>query len=204
MMKKYGRQFITFPDVTVMVIIFAVMLGFTIPNLYDWRIWAAIGVGMMTYAISEYMIHRFLFHIKKPKNPFLLKIIKRLHYDHHVDPDDVKLLFLPLWFSLPNFIILVLICYAITSNLNLTMGFATGVIGYFLFYEWKHFVAHKPIQPVTKMGKQIKKSHLWHHYKNENYWFGVTHRAVDKTMGTYRDHKKVEKSDTARDLEKRA
>lgn len=203
-MKKFYKEFITFPDVFVMLIILACLITFTIPQLLTWQSWIALLIGMLTYALSEYMIHRFLFHIKKPDNSFLLKLIKRLHYDHHVDPNNVKLLFLPLWFSLPNFTILAGVFYLITRNMNLTAAFAIGVVGYFLYYEWKHFIAHKPIQPLTKLGKKIKKTHLWHHYKNENYWFGVTHTTIDKTMGTYRDHTEVEKSATARNLEKRA
>ena len=46
----------------------------------------------------------------------MLKIIKRLHYDHHVDPDDLKLLFLPLWFSIPGFIIYGFIVFLITGD----------------------------------------------------------------------------------------
>ncbi|MGY0691960.1 sterol desaturase family protein [Virgibacillus sp. FSP13] len=203
-MKKYWKEFATFPDVTIMLVLFFAVMIYTFPHLLQFDTWIAIIIGMVMYAISEYMIHRFLFHIKTPQNPFLLKMIKRLHYDHHVDPKDLKLLFLPIWFSLPNFTILTVICYAITTNLQLTIAFATGLIAYFLYYEWKHYVAHKPIQPRTRLGKQIKKTHLWHHYKNENYWFGVTHTSVDKTLGTYRNHKEVEKSETARNLEKRA
>lgn len=60
-----------------------------------------------------------LFHLKPPKNVFLLKMLRRLHYDHHVYPDDLKLLFLPVWFSIPSFTIYLLISYAITKVLLL-------------------------------------------------------------------------------------
>ena len=71
------------------------------------------------YTLNEYMTHRFLFHLKPPKNLFLLKMLRRLHYDHHVYPDDLKLLFLPVWFSIPSFTIYLLISYAITKVLLL-------------------------------------------------------------------------------------
>ncbi|WP_164670879.1 sterol desaturase family protein [Virgibacillus doumboii] len=203
-MGKYYKEFLKFPDVTIMMILFVPILIFTLAHSLQITTWVTIVIGMAGYATSEYMIHRFLFHMKTPKSPFLLKIIKRLHFDHHVDPSDLSLLFLPIWFSLPNFFIASLIFYLITANLQLTIAFLAGVMGYFLYYEWKHYVAHKPIKPRTKMGKKIKKAHLWHHFKNENYWFGVTHTSADKTLGTYRDHKQVEKSETARNLEKRA
>ena len=204
LLNKYVKEFITFPDVVIMGVIFLGLSLATIPHLLELNIWIAIGIGMMLYAVSEYVMHRFLFHMKTPTNPFLLKTIKRLHFDHHEKPTDLHLLFLPMWFSLPSFFISAIIFYLITTDLQMTLAFASGLIGYFLYYEWKHFVAHKPLQPYTKIGKDIKKAHLWHHFKNENYWYGVTHTTFDKTMGTYKEQDQVEKSETARNLENRA
>ena len=203
-MKKHLKEFVFFPDVTVMLILFVGVLVYTIPSMLHWSIWIAIVLGMLAYALSEYLIHRFLFHMKTPESPFLLKMIKRLHYDHHIDPKDLKLLFLPLWFSLPNFAISSIIFYLITTNLQLTAAFILGLMAYFLYYEWTHYVAHRPIQPMSRVGDNIKKAHLWHHYKNENYWFGVTHMTVDRTLGTYKNHREVERSETARNLEERS
>ena len=39
--------------------------------------------------------------------------------------------------------------------------------------------------------------------ENENYWYGVTHTTIDKTFGTFKNQALVEKSETARNLEKR-
>jgi len=202
-MRKYLKEFVAFPDVAIMLIIFLICASFTLPHILLFGTWFALAVGMLTYATSEYIVHRFLFHIKTPENPFMLKIIKRLHYDHHVDPDDLKLLFLPLWFSIPGFLIYSCIVFLITGSMIQTVGFATGLVAYFLFYEWKHYIAHRPIQPRTKRGKNIKRHHLLHHFKNENYWFGVTHTTIDKTLGTFKENKEVEKSLTARNLENR-
>lgn len=202
-MKKYLREFFLFPDVLIMLLLYLMVLIYTIPSMLQLYTWIAIVIGMATYALSEYLVHRFLFHMKTPESPLLLKMIKRLHFDHHVDPKDLPLLFLPLWFSLPNFTISAGIFYLITTNLQLTIAYITGLITYFLYYEWSHYVAHRPIKPWSKFGDNIKKAHLWHHYKNENYWFGVTHMTADKTLGTYKNHQEVEKSQTAKNLEGR-
>lgn len=202
-MSKYYKEFITFPDVMVMLIFFVPTMMYTAFHFQYISTWVAFAIGMFLYALSEYMIHRFLFHMKMPKNPFMLMLIRRLHYDHHVDPTNLKLLFLPLWFSLPNFFISSIIFYLITSNLQLMVSYLAGLMIYFLHYEWKHYIAHKPIQPRTNIGKHLKKTHLWHHFKNENYWYGVTHTSVDKVFGTFRDQNAVEKSETAKNLEKR-
>ncbi|MEW9106325.1 sterol desaturase family protein [Paenibacillus sp.] len=203
MKTKYVKEFFFFPDICIMCGIFLVSISFLIPSLATIGTWIAFAIGMATYAAAEYFTHRFLFHIRTPKNPFLLKIIKRLHYDHHVNPDDLHLLFLPLWYSLPNFAIAGTIAYFITSSLVMANAFIVGMILFLLFYEWKHYAAHRPITPISPWGRWMKKVHLWHHYKNENYWYGVTNPVFDLALGTFQDHKNVKLSQTARNLEQR-
>ncbi|MNG24021.1 hypothetical protein D3C84_1086960 [compost metagenome] len=72
-----------------------------------------------------------------------------------------------------------------------------------LVYEWKHYIAHRPIQPASKLGKWVKRTHLLHHYKNENYWYGVSTPFVDALFGTLKDEKDVPASDTVKQLEQR-
>lgn len=145
------------------------------------------------------MTHRFLFHMKPPKHPLFLKFMKRIHYDHHEFPDDLKLLFLPIWYSFPQMVAVSLVVGLISNS---TYGFAmfTGLSLALLYYEWVHYVAHRPIKPKTAFGKWMKKVHLWHHFKNEHYWFGVTNPTLDYMMGTFKDEREVEKSETARKL----
>ena len=64
-----------------MLLLFAPLMVYTASNMLQIWIWVSFIVGMAGYAMSEYLIHRFLFHIKTPTNPFLLRMIKRLHFD---------------------------------------------------------------------------------------------------------------------------
>lgn len=200
---RYVKEFFLFPDVLVMSILFIISFGIMIYTFSSLTILLAFVLGMISYTVNEYITHRFIFHMKPPKSPFLLKFMKRLHYDHHANPNDLHLLFLPLWFSLPAIAIFSVIVYLITWSFVMTNAFMAGVILLLLFYEWKHYVAHRPIQPVSPWGKWMKKFHLWHHYKNENYWYGVTNPAYDLLMGTLKDQKEVKLSETAKNLEKR-
>nr|WP_127530513.1 sterol desaturase family protein [Paenibacillus kobensis] len=160
-------------------------------------------IGMVAFMFSEYLTHRFLFHLKAPKNVLFLKILKRLHYDHHTRPSELKLLFLPVWYSLPNLTVFAVLFYFLFGNFNSTLAFAAGLVAMLLIYEWKHYVAHRPIQPATKLGQWVKRTHLLHHYKNENYWYGVSTPFVDVLFGTLKNEKEVPKSDTVQDLERR-
>lgn len=198
---KYVKEFIKFPDILVTSVLFLVTLLLTFPYLHKGAVWIALVLGMVSYAATEYIIHRYLFHMKPPKNPFLLKMVKRLHYDHHVIPNELHLLFLPVWYSFPLIGVAAALAFWITASWVLTISFTAGVSGYLLFYEWTHYVAHRPIQPLTPWGRWMKKMHLWHHFKNEHYWYGVTNPVFDIILQTYKDEKGVEKSDTTRNLE---
>lgn len=197
------KDFFLFPDVLIMCILFIISLIFTVQHLNHWSTWVAVILGMLGYLVSEYTTHRFFFHMKPPKNPRFLQFLKRIHYDHHIDPNDLHLLFLPIWYSVPNILVVACIAYWITSSIVLTNAFVTGIIFFLLFYEWTHYVAHRPIRPLTPWGAWMKKVHMWHHYKNENFWYGVTNPSMDYLLGTFRDEKDVEKSITARNLEQR-
>ncbi len=202
-MKGLYREFFLFPDITILLVLIIINISAQLWNgITVWGV-AVFAFGMILFIFSEYLSHRFLFHLKAPKNSFLFKLIKRLHYDHHTDPNNLHLLFLPLWYSIPNLSVLVLIFYLITGNLWLTVAFAGGLKMMLLIYEWKHYVAHRPIKPKTKIGKNIKKLHILHHFKNENYWYGVSTSFVDVLFGTLKDEKEVETSKTAKDLENR-
>ncbi|MEA3318754.1 MAG: sterol desaturase family protein [Bacillota bacterium] len=202
-MKGYYREFFLFPDITVLMILIVVSMGWLGWSGLTWGALAVFVSGMLTFMFSEYLTHRFVFHLKPPKNPFLLKLLKRLHYDHHTHPNDLHLLFLPLWYSMPNLSVLALIFYLIAGSWELTVAFASGLMLMLFLYEWKHYVAHRPIKPRTKFGKWVKKTHILHHFKNENFWYGVSTPFVDVLFGTLKNEKEVETSKTAKDLEKR-
>jgi sterol desaturase/sphingolipid hydroxylase (fatty acid hydroxylase superfamily) len=203
MKAKYLKEFFTFPDIIITSILFMISIFFTLIRWDGTKSSIALAAGMIVYAAGEYVIHRFLFHIKPPRSPILLKLLKRLHYDHHVDPANLHLLFLPVWYSLPMIALSGAIAYLVTADLLAANSFVTGVTGFLLYYEWTHYVAHRPVQPVSPWGRWMKRVHLWHHFKNEHFWYGVTSPVFDVMLGTYRDEKDVEKSPTARDLERR-
>jgi 4-hydroxysphinganine ceramide fatty acyl 2-hydroxylase len=46
----------------------------------------------------------------------------------------------------------------------------------------------------------MKRYHLWHHFKNERFWFGVSNPVLDFVSGTYRQPEGVARSTTARVL----
>lgn len=120
------------------------------------------------------------------------EIFRRLHYDHHEDPQNLRLLFLPVWYSIPNFLVVFAASWLITRSLPLAACVTVGGLTALAYYEWTHYVAHRPIIPRTRWGRWMKKYHLWHHFKNEHFWFGVTNPSLDFLAGTYRNVHEVE------------
>lgn len=60
---------------------------------------ALILLGALLFYGSEYGMHRFAFHAPPLSWPLARKLQHRLHYDHHVEPSRLDLLFLPIWFG---------------------------------------------------------------------------------------------------------
>jgi sterol desaturase/sphingolipid hydroxylase (fatty acid hydroxylase superfamily) len=191
-MKNRGlyRDFFLHVDILVMFFILLAIAGFVAALGLSWIVPLFILIGLISFMLGEYLTHRFLFHLKAPKNPFFLKILKRLHYDHHQYPNDLTLMFLPIWYSIPNISSFSIVFYFIMGDFQKTLSFSIGLILMLLIYEWKHFVAHRPIKPRTGFGVWLKKTHILHHYKNENYWYGVSTPLFDFVFGTFKNEKR--------------
>jgi hypothetical protein len=159
-----------------------------------------LAVGLLLFFQSEYTTHRFLLHAKPSKNEFVHGLQRRLHYDHHVEPARLDLLFLPPWALVPAIVFYAGLYTAVTRNKDTVASLLMGNLLALFFYEWVHYVAHIPYKPVTPYGRYIKKYHLWHHFKNEKLWFGVTNPAGDFAIGTYADVADVERSPNTRIL----
>ncbi|MFU8803704.1 MAG: sterol desaturase family protein [Bradymonadaceae bacterium] len=69
-----------------------------------------------------------------------------------------------------------------------------------LIYEWTHFLVHTNDRPKTAFYRRLWQSHRLHHFKNENYRYGVSMLSGDRLLGTQPDHHEVETSPTCRTL----
>jgi 4-hydroxysphinganine ceramide fatty acyl 2-hydroxylase len=156
-------------------------------------------VGALVFYLSEYGMHRFAFHAPPAPWGFALKLQRRLHYDHHVEPTRLDLLFLPLWFLVPNFSLVALLAWAILGAgavASVMLGASLAV----LHYEWVHYLAHIPYVPKTAWGRWLKQYHLRHHYLTEKAGFGVSNPTLDLVFGTFLDPARQQKSATTRHL----
>ena len=159
--------------------------------------------GAAAFFVSEYTTHRFLFHAKPSSVPFVCGLQHRLHYDHHAEPGRLDLLFLPPWFVLPVALTFFAAYMAAVRRVDVALSLLLGSLCALLYYEWVHYVAHVDFVPKTRFGRWIKKYHLWHHFKNEHLWYGVTNPTMDFAGGTFRRVEDAGKSGTTKLLFKR-
>ncbi|MBV9271780.1 MAG: sterol desaturase family protein [Candidatus Eremiobacteraeota bacterium] len=175
---RHGSNALIVAAVAVLVVLGAA-------RYFHLTIWAG-ALGAAAFFISEYTTHRFLFHAEPSKVPFVRSLQHRLHYDHHVEPSRLDLLFLPPWFVIPVALAFFGAYVAIVRNGDLALSLLSGSLAALLYYEWVHYVAHIPsFVPKTPFGRWIKKYHLWHHFKNERLWYGVTNPSMDFVGRTY-------------------
>lgn len=171
----------------------------------DWT-WADAVVPVVMLAVFpffEWVVHVCILHWR-PRRIGALRIdplLARKHREHHVDPRDVDLIFIPwqalLW-VLPLAVAVALLAFP-RAGLGLTFLTTLTVLG--LCYEWCHYLVHSDYKPKTAVYRAIWRNHRQHHFKNEHFWFTVTSAGTaDRVLGTYPDPAAVVTSPTAKNL----
>ncbi|MGP0060520.1 MAG: sterol desaturase family protein [Beijerinckiaceae bacterium] len=193
------RNFLLHGSNTALIAFTLALLGTAAEGWLHLPLWL-VGLGALLFFLTEYSTHRFVFHGKPARWAWLRAKQHRLHYDHHVDPARLDLLFLPLWYVVPNLIVVAAIAYAILREPGEVAALLLGAMLALLYYEWVHFIAHQPYEPKTGMGRWMKRYHLRHHFVNEKLWFGVSNPSMDLICRTFRGPDDTVRSGTTRVL----
>jgi sterol desaturase/sphingolipid hydroxylase (fatty acid hydroxylase superfamily) len=153
----------------------------------------AIAAASLVYPLFWYLIHRYILHSRWMwKVPLLASTWKRIHYDHHQDPNHLEVLFGALHTTLPTIALGVFpLGYAIGAPWNAGWGggwiaLATGLLTTCV-YEFVHCIQHLAYKPKNKLAAEMKKRHLAHHFHDENGNYGITTFFWDKVFRTYYD-----------------
>lgn len=142
--------------------------------------------GWIIYVIQEHLVHRYIFHMRAPKNQFYFNMLYRLHYGHHDQIHNKHLLFTPLWFSIPlGLLNLAVIAVFLPFQLAFISVYGGGVLAYLVF-EWLHLISHYNNQNRSQFALDVTRRHARHHYINHEYWFTVSIGGglVDTALGS--------------------
>lgn len=139
--------------------------------------------GVSMWSITEYIMHRFIFHFERD-----YKIVKAFHYAmhgyHHEKPNDVNRLFMP---PVPSTLILLLffgLFYILIGRYAwiFLSGFELG----YLLYALIHYSIHTRKAPTLL--KSLWQHHILHHYKTPEKAYGVSSRLWDRVFRTMPDN----------------
>jgi sterol desaturase/sphingolipid hydroxylase (fatty acid hydroxylase superfamily) len=178
--------------ITVIVIWLPLAFYFTwtaVSNLQGqsgWFIPVGIFIGLFLWTISEYLLHRFLFHFK-PRTPRQERLAFLFHGVHHAQPQEKSRLVMPIALSIPLaavfYFAFVLIIGRLFASPDWVGPLFTGFLVGYLIYDLTHYATHHfPMR--SGYAKYIKRYHMQHHYKTPNARFGVSSPIWDYVFKT--------------------
>ncbi|HET8665412.1 MAG TPA: sterol desaturase family protein [Nocardioides sp.] len=167
-----------------------------------WEVLIPAGL-VAAFPAIEWVIHVGILHWRPRRlGPVELdSLLARKHREHHADPRDLPLVFIPwqaLTWLLPAYVVVVLLAVPGTTS---AWTLLVSIYGLKAGYEWTHYLIHSDYRPRGRAYRAVWRNHRLHHYKNEHYWFTVTTSGTaDRLFGTYPDPETVPTSGTARSL----
>ncbi len=149
-----------------------------------------IVMGIFVWSITEYVLHRFVFHYQPP-GEWGAKIHFIFHGVHHDYPNDSMRLVMPPAVSIPLAYLFYLLFSWLIIDVYLYPFFAGFLIGY-LCYDMLHYaIHHAPMK--GKIWMALKTHHLKHHFKDPDNGYGVSSPVWDIVVGTQFSKSKEEK-----------
>jgi len=170
--------------------IWALIIGITTIASLAW----AIIIPIFVYPLVWYALHRWVLHSRWMwKSKLTAPVWKRIHYDHHCDPNSLKVLFGALYTTLPTVAAATVpIGYLIAGWPGGAAALCMGVLQT-CFYEFIHCIQHLGYAPKWGWVKRMKKLHMAHHFHNENGNYGITNYLWDRIFRTLYTHVKDRK-----------
>lgn len=156
--------------------------------LYSPAIGPAIAIallGSIVWTLSEYILHRYLFHFPA-KSRFGQWLVYLFHGVHHEAPKDKTRLLMPLAGSIPIMGLFYLL-FGLLIPMPWIEVFCGGFIVGYLIYDYIHYATHHfPMH--NRVAKFLKHYHLKHHYSRAGGRFGVSSNVWDRVFRSDPDH----------------
>ena len=146
---------------------------------------ASIAFAVALYPLVWYVLHRWVLHSRWMfKVPALAATWKRIHYDHHQDPNRLEILFGALHTTLPVIALATMpVGYAFGGIGGAAAALAAGLLTT-CFYEFCHCIQHLAYTTKHPMLVKMKQRHMAHHFHDETGNFGITNFFWDRLFGT--------------------
>ena len=188
--------------VVYLLVAAACVVGWALWPAGLWQTASAIGVALVIYPLVWHLLHQYVLHGQwMYRIKWLSPTWKRIHYDHHQDPNHLEVLFGALYTTLPTIALVTIpVGYAIGGIGGAAWGFGAGLLTT-CFYEFCHCIQHLAYKPRSPWLVEMKARHMEHHFHDEDGNFGITNFVWDKLFGTYYQRgERPEKSETVFNL----
>ena len=150
-------------------------------SILSFMMYLVIGFGFWT--ISEYILHRFIFHYH-PTSEFGKKIHFITHGVHHDYPNDSMRLVMPpalsIILSIP---FLILFNYLFEGFNGISCAAFSGLVMGYLSYDMLHYAVHHA-KWTNPYFVKIKHHHMFHHFQDPDNGFGVSSTIWDVVFRT--------------------
>lgn len=136
--------------------------------------------GLMVWTLTEYALHRFVFHWK-PGSAVTRQLVFVVHGNHHAVPNDPLRNLMPPIVSLPvgGLIWVGFVGIAGAAGNWLFLGFMTGYVA----YDLVHYACHQWAMK-GRLAQMVKTHHLRHHHRNETGNYAITGMMWDRLFRT--------------------
>ncbi|ESR62106.1 hypothetical protein CICLE_v10016504mg [Citrus x clementina] len=138
-------------------------------------------LGIITWTLLEYFLHRYLFHIKTKSywgNTFHYLI----HGCHHKHPmDGLRLVFPPAGAALVSLALWNLI--DVLTKPFITPALYGGILLGYVMYDVTHYYTHHG-KPSKGIILRLKRFHMNHHFRIRDKGFGISSSLWDIVFGT--------------------
>jgi len=161
------------------VIAFLLIYGLVQGSSWATPAWVLAGYAFWT--ITEYWLHRIVFHFE-PDHGIGAKIHWIIHGVHHDHPNDPLRLVMPPSVSIPLAALFVWAFFAVLGS-PAFMPFSAGFLGGYLCYDMLHYHMHHH-RPKTALGRRLRELHMRHHFQSHDRGYGVSAPFWDHVFGT--------------------
>jgi len=139
--------------------------------------------GVLMWTLLEYVIHRWVFHLRPPHwSKLLITLHFLFHGQHHKNPMNKDRLVFP---PVPAAFFAFFIYHAYCSLLPRASSWciiAGTVLGY-IYYDLMHYYLHHG-SPSLPYLKDLKNYHINHHYVEQQKGFGISSKLWDYPFST--------------------
>ena len=145
-------------------------------------IWAPafVIVGWAGWTMTEYALHRFVFHLE-PQSPRLQQVIFIIHGNHHADPNDPLRNLMPPVVSVPLAALIWLGCVAVMGPVG--SWFMLGFLGGYVAYDLVHYACHQ-FAMTGSLARMLKVHHMRHHFERHGGNYAITGMIWDRVLAT--------------------